>query len=47
MHPTTEADLFVLPQESLEIFFRRADDGRIKGVVLRRAGDTGSAFSRK
>jgi hypothetical protein len=47
MQPTTEADLFVLPRESLEIVFRRAGDGRVTGVVLRRAGDTGSAFSRK
>ncbi|HSO22135.1 MAG TPA: hypothetical protein VLT81_04460, partial [Chondromyces sp.] len=47
MQPTTEADLFVVPTTSLEIVFRRGDDGRITGVVLRRAGDIGSAFSRK
>ena len=47
MQPTTEADLFVQPSESLEIVFRRADDGRVAGVELRRAGDIGSAFSRR
>ena len=47
MQPTTERDLFVQPTTSLEIIFRRGDDGRITGVMLRRAGETGSAFSRK
>ncbi len=47
MLPTTEPDLFVQPRESLEIVFRRAGDGRVTGVELRRAGDIGSTFSRK
>lgn len=47
IQPTTEADLFVQPRENLEIVFRRGGDGRITGVVLRRAGETGSAFSRR
>jgi CubicO group peptidase (beta-lactamase class C family) len=47
MQPTTETDLFVQPTTSLEIVFRRASDGRVAGVVLRRAGDIGTAFSRR
>jgi hypothetical protein len=44
--PTTEPDLFVLPRESLEILFRRAEDGTVAKVTLRRAGDAGNAYTR-
>jgi hypothetical protein len=46
LEATTEPDLYVLPRESLEIVFQRADDGTVSGVVLRRAGSTGNAYSR-
>lgn len=45
--PTTEPDLFVLPRESLEILFRRTEDGRVARVTLRRAGDAGNSYSRR
>jgi hypothetical protein len=45
--PTTEADLYVLPRESLEILFRRDEDGVISKVTLRRAGDAGNSYSRR
>jgi CubicO group peptidase (beta-lactamase class C family) len=47
LSPTTEADLYVLPRESLEILFRRGEDGNIAKVTLRRAGDAGNAYSRR
>jgi len=45
--PTTDRDLFVLASESLEVVFQRAADGSVSGVTLRRAGDTGNAYSRR
>jgi CubicO group peptidase (beta-lactamase class C family) len=45
--PTTEPDLFVLARESLEIVFQRDQDGTVSKVTLRRAGDSGSAYSRR
>lgn len=45
--PTTEPDLFVLPRESLEILFRRAEDGTVDKVTLRRAGDAGNSYTRR
>lgn len=47
LSPTTDADLYVLPRESLEILFRRGEDGKIAQVTLRRAGDAGNAYSRR
>jgi CubicO group peptidase (beta-lactamase class C family) len=47
LSPTTEADLYVLARESLEMVFRRAEDGSISKVTLRRAGDAGNSFSRR
>lgn len=43
---SADLDLSVLLRESLEIFFRPADDGTISGVTLRRAGDSGNSYSR-
>jgi hypothetical protein len=45
--PTTDPDLYVLPRESLEIVFRRGEDGSIAGVTLRRAGSSGNSYSRQ
>ena len=45
--PTTELGLFVLARESLEILFQRGDDGAIKKVMLRRAGDSGHYCTRR
>jgi hypothetical protein len=47
LKPTTDADLYVLPRESLEICFRRSADGKISDVTLRRAGDAGNSYSRR
>lgn len=47
LSPTTDADLYVLPRESLEILFRRGEDGNIAKVSLRRAGDAGNSYSRR
>jgi hypothetical protein len=47
LSPTTEADLYVLARESLEIVFRRAEDGSISKVTLRRAGDAGNSYTRR
>ena len=47
LKPTTEPDLYVLPRESLEILFRRADDDVISKVTLRRAGDAGNSYTRR
>ena len=47
LSPTTDTDLFVLPRESLEIFFQRSKDGTISKVTLRRAGDSGNSYSRR
>jgi hypothetical protein len=45
--PTTEPDLYILPRESMEIHFRRGDDGSVNAVTLGRAGDAGNRYSRK
>jgi CubicO group peptidase (beta-lactamase class C family) len=45
--PTTEADLYILPRESMEILFSRDDDGSVTAVALGRAGDAGHRYSRK
>jgi CubicO group peptidase (beta-lactamase class C family) len=47
LSPTTDTDLYVLPRESLEIVFRRGEDGDISKVTLRRAGDAGNSYSRR
>jgi len=47
LEPTTERDLFLLPRESLEILFRRGEDGTIAKVTLRRSGDSGNSYSRR
>ena len=47
LKPTTETDLFVLPRESLEVLFRRADDGTVAKVIIRRAGDAGNFYTRR
>ena len=47
LSPTTVADLYVLPRESLEILFRRGEDEKIAKVTLRRAGDAGNTYSRR
>ena len=47
LKPTTEADLYVLPRESLEILFRRSEDDMISKVTLRRAGDAGNSYTRR
>jgi CubicO group peptidase (beta-lactamase class C family) len=46
LEPTTESDLYVLPSQSLEIVFRRATNGTVTGVVMRRAGTSGHHYSR-
>jgi CubicO group peptidase (beta-lactamase class C family) len=45
--PTTEPGLFVLARESLEIVFRRTEDGTVAKVTLRRAGDAGNSYTRR
>jgi len=47
MESTTERDLYVLPRESLEVLFRRGEDGTIARVTLRRSGDSGNSYSRR
>ena len=47
LKPTTEPDLFVLPHESLEILFRRTEDGTVAKVTRRRAGDAGNSYPRR
>ena len=46
LEPTSEPDLYVLPPQSLEIEFRRANDGTVTGLVMRRAGTSGHHYSR-
>jgi CubicO group peptidase (beta-lactamase class C family) len=46
LEPTTKPDLYVLPSQSLEIVFRRATDGTVTGVVMRRVGTSGHHYSR-
>jgi CubicO group peptidase (beta-lactamase class C family) len=45
--PTTEADLYILPRESMEILFSRNADGTVDAVKLGRAGNAGNRYSRK
>ena len=44
--PTTEPDLFVFPRESMEIGFQRAADGTATKVLVGRAGEPPSSYSR-
>ena len=47
LEPTTERDLFVLSRSSLEILFRRGDDGTVAKVTMRRSWDAGSSYTRR
>jgi hypothetical protein len=46
LEPTTEPDLYVLPQQSMELVFQRSDEGAIVQVLLRRVGDSGAVYTR-
>jgi CubicO group peptidase (beta-lactamase class C family) len=46
LEPTTDYDIYVLPQQSMELQFQRSDSGAIEQVVMRRAGETGSVYRR-
>ena len=45
--PTDEPDLYVVPGESLEVLFRRAEDNTVSWLTMRWSGDHGSKFIRR
>ena len=47
LRPTSEPDLYLGPSDSLEILFRRAENGSVSKVTMRRSGDPGSNYSRR
>jgi len=46
LEPTTEPDLYVLPEQSMELVFQRSDEGSIEQVLLRQVADTGAIYTR-